>query len=373
MRLFKVPIPRFRHRPLLLPKPGSPPGTLAVPPDLPPPKIWHHRFNAEKHEAAQVDLEELAAALAPEPGGVLWVDIQGLGSGEVVRQAGEALGLHPLTVEDVVHLHQRPKVEEFKDYLYVVMRAVRLGGDGRVCNEQLSFVLKEGVLVTFQEHDGDGFEPVRLRLREGKGQLRQEGADYLTYALMDTAIDSYFPVLELYGDTMDALDEQVRQDPSPAASAAVHAIRRELRQLRRAIWPLRDVAGTLCRFDHQLLSAKARPMFRDCYDHVVQVADFVDGTRERASELADLYLVMMSERTNQVMKVLTIIATIFIPLTFIAGIYGMNFDLMPELKWRWGYAAVWAAMTVITVFMLVLFRRAGWLGGTQEPPGEDTR
>jgi magnesium transporter len=317
----------------------------------------------------RVAAEGLAAALAPEPGKVVWIDVQGLGDGELIRQVGAALGLHPLTVEDVVHHHQRPKVEEFDDYLLLVLRMVRHQGEGRVDNEQLSLVLREGLLVTFQERPGDGFEPVRRRLREGKGQIRRSGADYLAYALVDAAIDNYFPVLELYGDTMEALDERVRQDPSPQVSAAIHGMRRELRHLRRAAWPLRDVAAALGRIEHPLLGKRVRPMFRDCYDHVVQVADFVEGTRERASELADLYLAMMGERTNQVMKVLTIISTIFIPLTFLCGLYGMNFDgavspfNMPELRWRYGYPALLLLMLVVFLGQILFFRRRGWIGG----------
>ena len=381
MRLFRIPIPipRIRRQRISEPAPGSPPGTLALPEDLPPPEIWRHTFNPGGYQVEQIQAEDLPAALSPEDGKVKWVDIQGLGDGDVIRKIGDLLGLHPLTVEDVVHLHQRPKVEEFDGYLYLVLRAVRLEAEGKVDNEQLSLVLKKGLLVTFQEHPGDGFEPVRRRLREGKGHIRRGGADYLAYALVDVAIDNYYPVLELYSDTMDALDDRVREDPTPEASAAIHAMRRELRAFRRTIWPLRDMASALGRSEHLQIGAKVRPMFRDCHDHVVQVADFIDGARERASELADLYMTMVSERTNQVMKVLTIIATIFIPLTFLCGLYGMNFDTsvspynLPELKWRYGYLALWALMLVTVIGMLVMFRVKGWIGGGGGGRGRDTR
>ena len=374
MRLFKIPIPipRFRRQRISLPAPGSPPGTLALPENLPPPEIWSHTFDAAGFQVNRVQVEDLPATLKSEAGKVKWVDIQGLGDGEAIRSVGTLLDLHPLTMEDVVHLNQRPKVEEFDKYLYVVLRAVRMDGEGGVDNKQLSLVLKEGLLLTIQEHPGDGFEPVRRRLREGKGHIRRGGADYLAYALIDTAIDNYFPVLELLGDTMDALDDRVREDPTSAVSASIHTMRRELRAFRRAIWPLRDVASALGRMEHDLLEAKVRPMFRDCNDHVVQVADFLDGARERASELADLYMTMVGERTNQVMKVLTIIATIFIPLTFLCGLYGMNFDgaaspyNMPELKWRYGYPALWVLMGLIFSGQLWFFWRKGWLGGSQQ-------
>ena len=283
---------------------------------------------------------------------------------------GEALGLHQLTVEDVVHVNQRPKQEEFADYLLVILRAVRVraGEDNTVDNEQISMVLREGLLVTFQERPGDGFDPVRRRLREGKGQIRRAGADYLAYALLDAVIDNYFPVVELYQDAMDQLDDEIRVNPSWEKSASIHLMRRELRQLRRAVWPLRDVAGALGRTDLEMISAGVKPALRDCHDHVIQVADFVESARERASDLGDLYMTIVSERTNQVMKVLTIIATIFIPLTFLCGLYGMNFDSaaspynMPELKWRFGYPALWGVMVVSVTGMLLFFRHRGWIG-----------
>ena len=379
MKLFRIPIPipRIRRQRLTLPEPGSPPGTLAVQADLPPPQVWRHVYDAGKYQSDEVDLAALEQALRPDQGKVTWVDIQGLGDCEAIRKVGEHLCLHPLTVEDVVHTHQRPKVEEFDDYLYVVLRAVRMEGEGKVDNEQISLVLRQGLLVTFQEHPGDGFEPVRRRLSQGKGHIRRGGADYLAYALIDAIVDNYFPVLERYGDAMEDLDDRVREDPTPETSATIHTMRRELRVFRRAVWPLRDVASALGRNEHDLIGPKVRPMFRDCHDHVVQVADFIDGARERASELADLYMTMVSERTNQVMKVLTIIATIFIPLTFLCGLYGMNFDgaaspyNMPELKWRYGYPALWLLILTIFIGQLWFFWRKGWIGGSRRRGPDD--
>jgi magnesium transporter len=320
-----------------------------------------------------VELEKIVEALQPIPGKIIWADIQGLGDADAMRRIGEALGLHPLTLEDIVHTHQRPKLEEFDSYLFAVVRAVQLREDGHIDNEQVSLVLKDGVLVTFQERPGDGFDPIRRRLRERKGPIRKSGTDYLFYAVIDAIIDNYFPVLDAYGDAMDQLDEQVRENPIPAVSTAVHAMRRELRQFRRTVWPLREITSALGRGEHDLVSDKVRPAFRDCYDHLVQAADFIEGSRERASDLAVLYLTMVSEKTNQVMKVLTIIATIFIPLTFLCGLYGMNFDPeaspynMPELKWRYGYIAFWLATAVIMTGMLWFFRHKGWIGGSGEP------
>ena len=358
---------------------GSAPGTLTAHEDLPAAVVQRVVFDLHSHESADMPLGELTDAVRPQPGKVVWLDVQGLGDSTTIQRMGDALGLHPLTVEDIVHVNQRPKLEQFDDYLFVVLRAVRLLDDGAVENEQVSLVLKKGLLVTFQERPGDGFSPVRRRLREGKGAARKSGADYLAYALLDAAIDNYFPVVERYQDSMDQLDDEIRDSPSWEKSAAIHVMRRELRQLRRAVWPLRDVAASLGRGDLAQISSKVRPALRDCHDHVIQVADFVESARERASDLGDLYMTIVSERTNQVMKVLTIIATIFIPLTFLCGLYGMNFDTsvspynLPELKWRYGYLALWALMLVTVIGMLVMFRVKGWIGGGGGGRGRDTR
>ena len=361
MARFSIPIPRIVRRKTREPTPGAMPGTLVMPEESPPPVVRRFVYDRERYESSEIPLADLERAFLPVEGQVVWVDVQGLGDAGLMQRMAEALGLHPLTLEDIVHIHQRPKLEEFEDYLFVAMRAVRLLDDQRIENEQLSLVLKTGLLVTFQERPGDGFAPVRKRLNESKGQLRKSGADYLFYALIDTAIDNYYPVLELYGDTMDQLDDQVREDPRPQTSASVHAMRRELRQLRRAVWPLREVAGTLGRGDLDLVTDPVKVAFRDCHDHAVQVADFVESNRERASDLADLYLTMVGEKTNQVMKVLTIIATIFIPVSFITGIYGMNFTHMPELSWRWGYPLVWLMILAVVFGMLSYFRHRKWI------------
>jgi len=372
-------MPSIRRKRIAGPAPGSRPGTLVVHQDLPPPVIWRHLYDKDGYETEQIPSNGLAAALQPHPDKSVWVDIQGLGDSDLLSRAGEALKLSLLTVEDIAHVRQRPKLEEFEDHLFVVMRAVHLLDDGNTIeSEQLSLVLRQGLLVTFQERPGDNFEPVRRRLKEGKGGLiRTAGAGYLAYALLDANIDAYFPALDLYENSMESLDEEVRHNPTWDKSAAIHLMRRELRQLRRAVWPLRDVTGALGRSDVMLISKKIQPFFRDCHDHVIQAIEFVEGARERAADLADLYTTMVGEKANQVMKVLTIIATIFIPLTFLCGLYGMNFDTaispynMPELKWRFGYLSLWGVMLLVVSGMLLVFRRKGWLG--QRSPGTDRR
>jgi len=370
MKLLRmIPIPTIRRLQRRFPAPGAAPGTLAPATDgASETRVTRCVYGPDHHDTTDVALADLEDAITPQEGRIVWVDIHGLGDVDAIRRIADLLGLHPLTLEDVVHVHQQSKVEEFDDHVFVVLRAMRLLDGGAIDSEQLSLVLKPGLVVTFQERAGDGFGAVRRRLEEGKGALRRSGADYLLYALVDAAIDNYFPVLDTYGEIMDQLDDQARDNPTPEVSRAIHAMRRELRQLRRAARPLRDVASKLARTDLDEVSDAVRVALRDCHDHAIQVSEFVEGARERASDLADLYLVMVGERTNQVMKVLTIIATIFIPLTFLCGLYGMNFDPevspynMPELKWRFGYPALWVAMLAVLGGMLLYFRRKGWLG-----------
>jgi magnesium transporter len=362
-------IPRITRRRPQRPEPGSVPGTLALPPELPPPAIECFAYDERACDRAALDVAALAGRIeAREAGRKLWVDVQGIGDADAIRSIGAALGLHPLTLEDVVHVHQRAKIEEFDDYLYVVLRTFRLR-EGTVEHEQISFVLKDDLLVTFQERPGDGFEPVRARLLEGKGVVRHRGIDYLLYALLDVAIDNYFSVVEMFGDSMDGLEEEIRTDAAPAAATAVHTLRRDLRLLRRSIAPIRDLTVKLSRDGVARIDDALRPALRDCFDHAAQAVDLVEGSRERAADLSNLYQSMVSEKTNQTMKILTIIATIFIPLTFLCGVYGMNFDPqaspynMPELSWRYGYPTLWGVMVATVLGMLWFFRRQGWLGG----------
>lgn len=366
--IIHFPIPKIKRRKRKLPLPGAEPGVLIPPTELPKPIVYRIDYNSTRFDSTKLEIDSLTAATFPQPDVITWLDVQGLGDIEFLKRIGDQLELHPLTLEDIVHIHQRPKVEEYDDYLFVVLRAVRLLDENRIDNEQLSFVLKDRILATFQERPGDGFNPVRKRLQDGKSMLRKNSADYLLYALLDATIDNYFPALEAYADTMDLLDERLRENPHPNLSRAVHAMRRELRQFRRAAWPLRDLTGALGRSDFTLVTDQTKLALRDCHDHAVQVADFVESGRERASDLADLYLAMVSEKTNQTMRTLTIIATIFIPLTFLCGLYGMNFDPdaspfnMPELKWKYGYPAFWITMILIFLLMLWFFHRKGWIG-----------
>ncbi|MBU1243662.1 magnesium/cobalt transporter CorA [Myxococcota bacterium] len=365
-----VAVPKIRRSRVKKPAPGSLPGTLEIPESPGEVALTRMEFNTERLSLDGVSLEGLESALEPVPGAFVWVEVHGSGNAELISRIGAKLKLDPLTLEDIAHIHQRPKIEEFGHYIFLTMRGIRKTDQTQIENEQISLILAGDVLVTFLERPGDPFEPVRRRLQEGRGVIRTRGADYLFYALLDVVIDHYFPVVELYGDTLDQLEEDIRANPLPSHSQALHALRRELRQLRRAAWPLRDVINRLARVEIQGFSPQLASSFRDCADHLMQAADFIEGSRERAADMGDLYQAMVGEKTNQVMKMLTIISTIFIPLSFLCGLYGMNFNTqaspwnMPELNWRFGYPAFIGLLLTLGLGMLWMFRRRGWLGET---------
>lgn len=347
------------------PPPGSPPGTFVAPSETPPATFDLIAYGPETLTEERLDdTGTLGARIGRQA--VTWVDVAGLGDAERVRQVSEVVGLHPLALEDVMHLHQRSKVESYEDRLFIVVRMPH--AEGRLDSEQISLVLGHNFLVTFQERPGDSFEPVRERLRRGAGRIRSNGADYLAYALIDATIDSYFPILETLGEKLENLEVEVSENPSKQTVARLHLLKRDLVQLRRAIWPARETLNALLRDEHRMISDNTRVYLRDCYDHTVQLIDMLELYRDIAASLFDIYLSSLSQRTNEVMKVLTVIATIFIPLGFIASLYGMNFDTrsawnMPELGWRFGYPAVLLLMAAVALGLVVWFRMKGWIGG----------
>ena len=290
---------------------------------------------------------------------VTWINVDGLHETGIIEQLGGHFGLHPLVLEDIVNTEQRPKLEDFENYLYVVLKMLYREG-GEIVAEQVSLVLGQNFVLSFQEGGGDPFDPIRERLRKNKGQLRKQGPDALLYALLDAVVDNYFIVLETFGEMTDDLEESVLLSPTAEVLSTIKNLKRELLFLRRGIWPLREVISGLRHTESPLIHESTRLYFQDVYDHTIQVMDNVDNSREILSDLLDIYLSSVSNRLNEVMKVLTIIATIFIPLTFVAGVYGMNFDNMPELGWRWGYFAVLGVMTVIGLIMLAYFKRKKW-------------
>ncbi len=362
-------VPRIKSRPVVRPEAGARPGTLMVTGEAEPTRMIRHVYGRESYTVEPVDPARLEQSVQLRPGEVVWLEVCGLKDTDTLRRLGALLELHPLLIEDIVHTHQRPKLEQVPGGLMLFLRALNPRTDNTIENEQVSLLLRPGLLVTFCEFSGELFEPIKKRLREAVGKIREAGADYLMYAVVDLIIDKLFPVIEIYADTIDDIEEQVHQRQDPVVPVALQNLRRELRRLRRAVLPLRDSVSTLSRGQIAPVSGEVAFAFRDCHDHLIQVAEFADNNLERATETVNLYLTLLSEKTNQVMKVLTIIATIFIPLTFICGVYGMNFDTaaspynMPELRWAYGYPAFWAVSVGITLLMLWWFRRRGWLGG----------
>jgi magnesium transporter len=310
-----------------------------------------------------VEHEHVACADLPKlhrRGETLWVDVTGLADVGAIESIGAAFGLHRLTLEDIINTHQRPKVDTFDHYVFIVMKMLDHSDAG--LTEQMSIIVGKDYLVTFQERPGDCFEQTRARLRRVGSQLRGEGPDRLAHALIDAVIDNFFPLLENYGEIIEDLEDQVVSSPEPAHVERLHSIKRDLLEIRRSVWPTRELVNMLIRDEHPLIHESTRVYLRDCYDHTIQLMDIVETYREIASGLLDVYLSSMSARMNEIMKVLTIIATIFIPLSFFAGLWGMNFKYMPELDEVWGYPAALTLMVSIAAGLLLYFRRKGWLG-----------
>ena len=344
--------------------PGTAPGTVAVDPQGARPVVRVMTYGPDELEEKEVDdLDSLAKLVGRLP--VTWVDVQGLGDAETITRLGQILQLHPLALEDAVNTHQRPKVEDYGQFLFIVVRMIVPGQ--RLDTEQVSLFLGKDFVVTFQERPGDCLDPIRKRLRQAKGRVRNAGADYLAYALLDAVVDAYFPAMEQYGEWLDSLDAEISAQPGSDVVVRVHQMRNDLLMLRRAIWPFRDDIGTLVREPNPLVSEETRVFLRDCYDHTVQIIDLVETSREMCSDLRDYYLSTVNNRMSEVMKVLTIMATIFIPLGFIAGVYGMNFDPeasgwnMPELGWSFGYPFALGLMAAVAGGQLWYFWRRGWL------------
>jgi magnesium transporter len=298
---------------------------------------------------------------------VVWIDIDGLHKTEIIESFGKAFALHPLLLEDIVNTQQRPKMDEYDNCLYFVFRMLRYDEKAHVVkDEQISIVLGKNFILSFQEGPGDVFDPVRDRLRHNRGRVRKSGADYLAYALMDAVVDNYFVVLEKFGDEIERVDDELLRNSQPRTLHVLHHLKQELIFLRRVTWPLREVLGSLTREEYNLVSSTLAPYFRDVYDHTVQVIDIIESGRDVLSGMLDVYISNVSNKMNAIMKVLTIISTIFMPLTFIVGIYGMNFKHMPELEIKWAYPAVLLAMAALGVGMGFYFRHKKWLTSDTE-------
>ncbi|MFH1945220.1 MAG: magnesium/cobalt transporter CorA [Acidobacteriota bacterium] len=293
---------------------------------------------------------------------VSWINVSGVHDVTVIEEIGKAFELHPLILEEIVFTEQRPKFEDFGDYLFVVVKMLSYNQEKKsIEGEQISLILKDSCVISFQEREGDIFDFVRERIRGNKGRIRKMGADYLLYVLLDAVVDHYFLILEKYGDLIEDLDDAIVESPNPNILQIVHSIKRDVLYMRRSAWPLREVLNGVLRSESPLLKKMTDMFLRDVYDHTIQVMETVDTFRDMLAGIHDTYLSSISNRMNEVMKVLTIIATIFIPLTFIAGIYGMNFAFMPELKWKGGYFMVWGVIIIVSLSMLWFFKRKKWL------------
>ncbi len=293
---------------------------------------------------------------------ITWINVEGLQDVALISRFGDCYGLHPLILEDIVNTSQRPKLEDYGDYIFLVSRMIRFHRERGVESEQVAMVLGPGYLLSFQEGiEGDAFEPVRERIRSGRGRIRGMGADYLAYALIDAIVDGYFSVLEEMGEYVEDLEEELAEEPNQTILKRIIGLKREIIFMRKGVWPLREVTSVLERGESGLIGEESRAYFRDTYDHTIQVIDGVETFRDLLSGMLDLYLSSIGNRTNEVMKFLTVIGTIFLPLTFLVGVYGMNFKHMPELEWPYGYYELWGIMVALSLLMILYFKRKRWL------------
>jgi magnesium transporter len=293
---------------------------------------------------------------------VTWINIDGLHQLDIIEKVGQNFDIHPLVLEDIVNTGQRPKTEEFENLIFVVLKMLHYNENSeKIGSEQFSLVLGPNFLISFQEIQGDVFRTVRERIRKPKSRIRKAGCDYLAYALIDAIVDHYYLILEKLGENIEALEEDLLENPSPETLQTLHEMKREMIYLRKQIWPIRELINSLVKGESSLINESTGLFFRDIYDHTIQIIDTIESYRDILSGMLDIYLSTLSNKMNEVMKVLTIIATIFIPITFVAGIYGMNFKFMPELEWRWGYAMVWAIIVVAIGIMVGFFKKKQWL------------
>ena len=344
-------------------KPGLAPGTLV---HIGEKKVEEVKISMIDYDETQVQERDVASIEEclpfKEKPTVTWVNVTGIHDVKIIEKFGKAFNIHPLLLEDIVHTDQRPKLEDFDDLLFIILRMLTYDeANNELLSEQVSLILGPNFVISFQEREGDVFNPVRARIKNAKGRIRKMGCDYLAYALLDSVVDHYFLVLEKYGEKIEILQEEVLSHPTPDTLQDIQRTKRDMIFLRKSVWPLREAINALQRGESALISDNVIIYLRDVYDHTIQVIDSIETFRDMISGTLDVYLSSVSNKMNEVMKVLTIIATIFIPLTFIAGIYGMNFKYMPELEWHWAYPVIWAVIIVLGVLMLMGFKRKKWL------------
>ncbi|TPN87084.1 magnesium/cobalt transporter CorA [Aquimarina algicola] len=319
------------------------------------------KYNKETYEEKELDAIEAAFSYNTATH-ITWINVNGLNHTKVIEKIGNHYGLHPLILEDIVNTQHRPKIDEYENYLFVVLKMLYFDKNGELVIEHISCVLGDSFVISFQESDGDVFDPIRSRIRNNKGRIRIMGSDYLLYTLMDAVVDNYFNLIEVMGDKIEELeDELFEKKDDNDITYDIQNLKREILRIRRAVFPLREVVNRLEKIEHKLIVKKTRFYLRDLYDHIIQVSENVEIYRDMIWGLMDMYMTTISNKMNEVMKVLTIIATIFIPLTFLAGIYGMNFENIPELKYKYGYYIFWTVLLIIFIGLIVYFKRRKWL------------
>jgi len=344
-------------------KSGLPPGTLVYVGEKKVEKgiITIFNYDSERYEEKELKSIEECFPYKDRPN-VTWINIDGIHQVGIMEKIANHFGIHSLVMEDILNTGQRPKMDDLEDYVYVVLKMLNYNEeDDEIDAEQISIILGQNLVISFQEKERDVFEPIRERIRKNKGRIRKKGADYLAYALLDSVVDNYFTILEKIGERIEFLEEELVENPSTKTLQEIHRLKREMIFLRKSIWPLREVISGLERGESSLIKETTVIYLRDVYDHTIQVIDTVETFKDMLSGILDVYLSSISNKMNEVMKVLTIIATIFIPLTFLAGVYGMNFRYMPELEWRWGYFAVLFLMAVVGIGMVIYVRKKKWL------------
>lgn len=344
-------------------KTGLPPGTLIHIGRKKAEKIKisvlsYDEFQFEEKEARTI---EECFPLKDKPA-ITWINIDGLHQVDIIEKIGTNFDFHPLLLEDILTTEQRPKVEEFETYIYIVLKMLHFNEKtNEIDSEQISIIFGSNFVISFQEKEVDFFNSIRERIRAGKGRIRKMGADHLAYSLIDSIVDSYFIILEKLGENIENVEEIVVANPTRKTLRAIHILKRNMILIRKSIWPLREVISALERSDSSLIQDHTRIYLKDVYDHTIQIIDTIETFRDMLSGMLDVYLSSISNKMNEIMKVLTIIATIFIPLTFIVGVYGMNFEYMPELKWRWGYPATWVVIIIVSISMLIYFKKKNWI------------
>ncbi|MBN1153367.1 magnesium/cobalt transporter CorA [candidate division KSB1 bacterium] len=342
---------------------GLPPGTLIHVGDKKVERVDIHVIDYDENKVDEMhfsDPDDLSDIIRNNH--VSWININGLHNMDVIEKIGNKFNIHPLVLEDILNTEHRPKFEDYENYLFIILKMLSYDETNQeVITEQVSIFLTSGSVITFQEREGDVFEGIRARIFQAKGRLRKMGVDFLTYALIDAIIEQFYLILEKVELRLESIEEELIKNPTSETLQEIHRLRRDVLYLRNTAWPLREITNEFIRDDLPFVQESTKMYLRDVYDHTIQILEILDTIRDMISGMLETYLSGVGNRTNEVMKVLTIIATIFIPLTFLAGIYGMNFHYMPELDWKLGYPVVWFIMIVISLVMICFFKRRKWL------------